>query len=103
MIKGAKIMVGGEEMVLPPLNLDDVEQYWLELMDGSFIRNLKACTEVFHSALVRNYPEMTLTELRKKMQPGELVTNLPVLMKQSGFIISGEMSGGSKNSPTGKA
>jgi hypothetical protein len=103
MIKGEKITVGGEEMILPPLNLDDVEQYWVQLIDGSLFKDLNACAQIFHSALVRNYPDLTLEDLKKKMRPGELVLNLPILMKQSGFVVPGETPGGSKKSPTGKA
>jgi hypothetical protein len=102
MIKGEKIKVGGEEYVLPPLNLDDVEQHWFELIDGSLFKHLKACAEIFHAALSRNYPDLLLSELKAKMTPGELVTNLTILMKQSGFVV-GEPLGGSKKSPTGKA
>ena len=101
MIKGEKIMVGGEEMVLPPLNLDDVQQYWPEFIEGSLFKNLKGCAEVFHAALVRNYPDLTLADLTAKMRPGEIVTNLPILMKQSGFV-SGETPRGSEKSPTGR-
>jgi hypothetical protein len=103
MIKGEKIKVGGEEMVLPPLNLDDVEQHWLALIDGSLFKNLNGCAEIFHSALVRNYPDLTLAEIKAKMTPGELVLNLQILMKQSGFVVPGETPRGSKGSQTGQA
>ena len=101
MVKGEKIAVGGEEMVLPPLNLDDVEKYWGQLLDGSLFKDVSACAQIFHSALVRNYPDLTIGELKARMSPGELVLGLPILMKQSGFIAPGETPGGSNGSPTG--
>jgi hypothetical protein len=100
MLKGEKIKVGGEEMVLPPLNLDDVEAYWAELLDGSLAKNPKGIAAIFHAALVRNYPALTIEEFKKKMSPGELMMQIPILMKQSGFLV-GEPGKGSKSSQTG--
>ena len=94
MVKGEKIAVGGEEMVLPPLNLDDVEKYWGQLLDGSLFKDVSACAQIFHSALVRNYPDLTMEEMDDALSPQEMMAAIPVLLRISGFV-SGEPEGGS--------
>jgi hypothetical protein len=98
MIDGEKILVGGKEKVLPPLNWKACKKFFKEitgnkLNDADLGPDLME--ELIHAALVRNYPEFTRENLEEDATFGEIKDALAILLRLSGFV-PGETAGGSK-------
>lgn len=61
--RGQIVVLGGNEYVMPPLNLRQAQLYWPQmaaLQDGgtSPLQALELAADVAHACLVRNYPEL---------------------------------------------
>lgn len=84
MIDGIKVKIGGERYVLPPLGLAGLKK-WLDLQkafsDASAAERFELNLEVVHAALVRNYPDLTLDEVKEKIHAGEAVELAGTLTK----------------------
>jgi len=104
MIDGETIKVGGEDKVLPPLNWKGCKKFFGAIAEGglSLVTGAETMVEMVHTALVRNYPELTIDQLEENASPGEIMTAIPVLLRLSGFV-QGETPGGSVESPIGTA
>jgi len=75
MIPGIDIVIGGKSYVLPPLGLDGLEktaQIWSDYDSMTSKEQLSGLIEMVHAALVRNYPELTLDEVRESMHAYEV-------------------------------
>jgi hypothetical protein len=90
-IPGISISIGEEQFILPPLGLEglrktaDIQARFAEM---SIEERLDANIEIVHSALIRNYPDLTLDEMRAKIHAWELtelVGVLPALYEKQGF------------------
>jgi hypothetical protein len=93
MFEGITIKVGGEDMVLPPLNWKAAKRFYKEITTGEINDPDKAIDlmpELLHAALVRNYPELTMAALEDAIAPGELLAAIPLLLSVSGFTQSQE-------------
>jgi hypothetical protein len=89
MFEGITIKVGGEDMVLPPLNWKAAKRFYKDIISGDINDPEKAIDlmpEMLHVALARNYPELTQAELEDTITPGELLAAIPQLLAVSGFI-----------------
>lgn len=99
MLDGEKIMVGGEEMVLPPLNWKATRKFFKAVTTGELNDPDKAIDlmpELLFAALARNYPELTQEVMEDVITPGELMAAVPALLRVSGFSQAqvGEAKGG---------
>ena len=104
MLKGVTIIVGEEEMILPPMNIGIVEDFYDAITGGlNTASGLKVMRELVHTTLLRNYPDLTMEDFRQKVSLVELTAAIPKLLAVSGFEVTkpGE-SLGSVTPPTGK-
>lgn len=102
MIDGMPIEIGGKKYTLPPLGLAGLKKTAaLRSTYGSLSEEeqLDALLEMVHAALVRNYPDLTLDEVKDRIHAYE-VTNLqgvlPALFEKSGLRKRGEAQKGSR-------
>ena len=88
MIEGVMIKVGGEEKTLPPLNWKAAKRFYKKITGGD-LNDPEKVIDLFpvllHTALLRNYPELTQEELEEVITPGELLAAIPLLLQVSGF------------------
>lgn len=104
MIAGVTIQIGGKSYTLPPLGLagmkkrDEVLSRVAEA-DATDFEKTEATVEIVHAALVRNYPDLTLDEVKEKIHAYEvldLAKALPALYEKSGLKSRGEPKRGAK-------
>ena len=89
--KGVTLDLGGTEYVMPPLSLGAIEQYEEELKTftgATDIKSLKMVTKLAHSALKRNYPEMTLEEVSELVDFGNFLDVMDAIFGGSGLVKS---------------
>lgn len=88
-IPGTPINLGGVKFNMPPLNLDQVQQFEPVLphlgQKGSLKENLEDALPVIHAALSRNYPDLTIEELRLLLDLGNFNTTCEALITISGY------------------
>lgn len=106
MIDGIKIKLGGVDVVLPPLNLKGLRKV-LPLMERwnaslTLAEQVDMMVPIFHAALLRNYPDLTIDEMEDRMNADEVIpaiNALPGLLELSGLVQvsrSGEPGAGSR-------
>jgi hypothetical protein len=91
MIKGKEIELGGKMYVVPPLSLSKVEYYQDQLVNftgGLDPKSVKLVSEVTHAAIARNYPDMTLEEVKDILDLGNMVEVFQAVLQVSGFVMS---------------
>ncbi len=87
-ILGVKVKIGGEEFVVPPLNLKSLRnmQDRLANFKGGFD---PASTEIVidaaHAALLRNYPEITKEWLEENLDVANMQDVMESVMDSSGL------------------
>jgi hypothetical protein len=89
MIKGKEIELGGKNYTVPPLNLTMVEHFQDKLIGftgGMDPESVKLVAEVTHAAIIRNYPDMTLEEIKDVLDLGNMVEVFQAVLQVSGFI-----------------
>src|SRR5574337_945295 len=88
-IPGARMNLGGRELVLAPLNLQQVEQFESVLPElgkqGSLRDALSTGVPIIHASLSRNYPEITLDEVRGLLDIGNFREALDAMLGISGY------------------
>jgi hypothetical protein len=88
-IDGAKIRMGGEDWVVPPLNLRAVRLHEQMIKDiqtvGSQFEGLPKIAAVALAALQRNYPELTLEQVEDLLDMGNALSVFRAIIGQSGF------------------
>lgn len=86
--EGVVIIVGGEDLTLPPLNWAGAKKFFKHIVAGE-INNpeiaIDLMPEMLLAALIRNYPDLTMAALEQVITPGELLAAIPILMTMSGF------------------
>jgi len=106
-LEGVPLRLGGRDYILPPLNLAALEKYWPMIEawgKGEPVNPLQRLlegAEILHTALSRNYPDLTLAEVKEAL---DLINFKPVLdriLDVSGLVSKppGEQLAGS--APTG--
>lgn len=94
LIDGVTITLGRREFVVPPLNLgrikklqDDLAILALVPQDATRFepQQLEACITVIHTALTRNYPDLTREEVEDVVDMGNMQPLMLAIMGQSGF------------------
>jgi hypothetical protein len=110
MINGIKVEIGGKKYVAPPLGLAGLK-VWMALREGFAEKSpgeqFEINVEVVHAALVRNYPDLELDDVKKDIHAHEVMeiaAVLPALLEKSG-LKQGEPERGAKRPKrsTGKA
>jgi hypothetical protein len=94
LIKGVTLNLGGDDYVVPPLNLEQLEEH-AEIIDklaGPLSAKEQRPLQVtlIKAALSRNYPEITAEQLRKLLDLGNLLETYLAVMAMSGFEPVGE-------------
>lgn len=110
-IEGAKLILSGREFIVPPLNLGRIKKLQDELAMLAMVpqdaarfepQQLEACITVVHTALTRNYPDLTREEVEDVVDMGNMQTLMLAIMGQSGFT-KGEARPVTEAHPTGTA
>lgn len=103
MIDGVTLRMGGEDWVVPPLNLRQVRklQPLLETMGGvspaAGPEQLGAIVTVVHSALSRNYPDVTEEQVEEMLDLANANETILAVMGISGLVPRGEAIAGSQS------
>ncbi len=91
-IPGTPINLGGIDFVMPPLNLDQVQQFESVLptlgKQKTLLANINEGLPLLHAALSRNYPDLTLDDLRPLLDLGNFPTACEALVESSGYVES---------------
>ena len=89
-IPGTLLNLGGVEFVMPPLNLDQVNQFQEAIKSlgqkASPAENMEDALPIIQAALSRNYPDLTLDDLRGLIDMGNYTSATRALVTSSGFI-----------------
>jgi hypothetical protein len=90
LIKGVTLNLGGEDYVIPPLNLDQLEEYTeiIEKLGTPGITNQETyniIATLAAAALSRNYPDITLEQVRTMLDLGNIIAVNAAVMGGSGF------------------
>jgi len=88
-VPGTRLNLGGVLFVMPPLNLDQVRAFESVLPTlgkrGSTTENVEEALPLLHAALSRNYPDLTVEELRPLLDLGNLLPACEALVESSGY------------------
>jgi hypothetical protein len=91
-IPGTLVNLGGVSFVMPPLNLDQVKQFQDIINNAgqkpTMAENIEESLPVLHAALTRNYPDLTLEELRPLIDLGNFLAVSTALRNSSGLVPS---------------
>jgi len=90
MLDGQKLKLGETEYVVPPLNLKAMRRLLpaiskLKPVGLPSDEDISTIVEVVRSALVRNYPDITLETVEEGIDMGNLAAALGVVLGQSGL------------------
>jgi len=91
-IDGVKLTLGGRDFTVPPLSLKSVRKLAPKLRaitsmgDIPTDEEMDTVVEVVHSAIVRNYQEITAEEVEGFLDLGNLKDVLLAVLGVSGFV-----------------
>ncbi|HET8552701.1 MAG TPA: hypothetical protein VFM97_09540 [Gammaproteobacteria bacterium] len=94
MIEGRTIELGGEERIIPPLNLKALRTLKPEidrLSTGNIAANglgdedIDAIVKIVHAAIARNYPDITAEQVEDWIDLGNSAEVIGAVMTQSGL------------------
>jgi hypothetical protein len=88
-IPGTMINLGGREYILAPLNLDQVQQFEEVIpklgQAATLQENIKQSLPLIHASLSRNYPEITIEDVRKIVDLGNFAAASWAIVSLSGY------------------
>ena len=88
-IPGTPLNLGGLRLVMAPLNFAQVEQFESLLPNlgrrETFAENVDEALPVIHASLSRNYPDLTLAELRLLLDLDNFPKACDALVRISGY------------------
>jgi hypothetical protein len=89
-LDGVPLKLGGTDYILPPLNLAALEKYWPVIESwgeppASLVERLSEGAELLHAALARNYPELTLADIKEGLDLASFPAALALLLEVSGL------------------
>ena len=98
---GTAIKIGDRTFVVPPLNLarikrlrPDIEALSSMKLDAMMTdEQIESVVRILHSALSRNYPEITIDEVEDIIDLGNLIPVVQAMMRVSGFEPGGASAG----------
>lgn len=94
-VPGKSVTLGGQELVLAPLNAAAVKQYrdQIKAVFVGSMPDIELVAKLAHASLSRNYPDMTLAEVEDMIDFGNLfdvwedLLNLSGMMAQAGKMM----------------
>lgn len=95
-IPGIKMMLGGQEYVIPPLALNALVQLQDRLgvfQGGTDITSIETIIDAAHAALRRNYPDITREQVGDLVDLGNMNQVFEALMDVSGMLRKQQESG----------
>lgn len=95
-IKGTEIELGGTTYVVPPLNLAQVEYFQERLQGytgGLDPESIKLAGEVVFAALSRNYPDITIEQVKEVLDLGNMHDVFSAVLNVSGFVAKADAAG----------
>jgi len=107
MLDGQKLKLGETEYTVPPLNLKAMRRLLpaiskLRTVGLPTDEDLSTIVDVVHSALLRNYPELTKDQVEEGIDMGNMKDALSVVLGQSG-LASGNAAAAMTNLSTGES
>jgi hypothetical protein len=92
--KGVEVDIGGVIYEIPPLSLGSIERLQPKLQSFDTLTDFAAkqviILEVVHAALKRNYPALTVDDLKELLDAENLWPVFWATMQASGFVPKGE-------------
>ena len=88
MIKGIKMELGGTVYVVPPLSLGAIETMQDRIgkfTAGASLESVGTVIDALHSALSRNYPEMTREQVSDLVDLGDMQEVMEAIMDVGGL------------------
>lgn len=104
--EGETIKIRGKEYVFPGLSLGQIERFADDIEevsknDGTFDKKMiGTCVQIIHAALSRNYPEITVEEVKDMLDLRNMKTVFYAVMGTSGFEKSDGKGGNSAKGAT---
>lgn len=101
-IPGTELNLGGRVLVLAPLNLDQVQAFDEKISglggDVPLRDAINAAVPIIHASLSRNYPDMTVDDVRGLLDVGNFRQALEAVVASSGYALAvpGESSPASR-------
>lgn len=91
MIDGVKIEMGGQEWIVPPINLKGIRKIQpllphLEKLKFDTDEGVNAVVQVVQVALSRNYPEVTAEQIEDMVDMDNLPKIVQAIMNVSGLV-----------------
>ncbi len=89
--EGMKLVLGGDDFVVPPLTFRQLRQLLPKLgrlqdPAATFdVEQLDAVTDIAHAALGRNYPEMTREDLEERLTFADVPAVIAAVLTGSGL------------------
>jgi hypothetical protein len=95
LIKGVTVEMGGKAYVVPPLNLEQVEQHAADIdrmsaPETSVQEQRRIQVILVAAAMSRNYPELTEAQVKRLLDMGNIIQVTGAIMGVSGFVPAGE-------------
>lgn len=109
LIKGVTVEMGGEEFVIPPLTLgaiEDMQDDLAKLGGGNPAEQFNAMATIIHTAMLRNYPDMTIERIKRELldmgnvfEVTDAVMGGSGMVKRAGEMLAGSLSIGETSTP----
>ena len=94
---GTLVVLGGEEMIVPPLNFRSLRLLGSHLESLSRVGadipspdNVESIILILHAAIERNYPEYTREKLEDNLDLANMTEVIAAVMRVSGFAQVGK-------------
>lgn len=90
-IPGTRLNLGGIEFVLAPLNLNQLEALHelitqLGTASNDMRENMSRALPLIHASLLRNYPDMTVDDVRAIIDLGNFSAASKAVVEISGYV-----------------
>jgi len=105
-IKGIPLSLGGKTYIVPPLNLGTLERLQERLANftgGVDQESVSTVLDAAHSALLRNYPEITREQVAEMIDVANMAEVMEAVMDVSGLKRKAIEADTGAGEPTGKA
>jgi hypothetical protein len=88
-IPGTTLNLGGHELVLAPLNLDQVQAFEATIANlgqpKSLPEAIAEAVPLIHASLSRNYPDLSVEDVRRLVDLGNFAAACTAIVTSSGF------------------
>lgn len=104
LITGIKINLGGRDLIIPPLNFRQIEEHSAALIKlarmkpgETIYQDLIQVVPVVHAALSRNYPRLSVDEVRDMLDMGNYRKVVDAVLGVSGLADNKEIMPGGES------